>query len=109
MAVRELHQTVIAQGDPVRVPGQVFEHLFRPAKGLLGRDDPVLLVQRPYRGRPRRRVRQRQGAPSKLELASLVGGAKAARYLPRKTRPSTRTGKNQLGRQDTQRGAWSPE
>src|SRR5271157_4187942 len=33
---------------------------------------------------------------------------KAARYLPRKTRPSTRTGRNQLGRQDTQRGTWSP-
>ena len=107
MAVLELHQTVIAQGDPVGVPGQVFQHLFRPAKGLLGIDHPVLLVQCPYRGRPSRRARQGQGAPSELELAGLVGRRTAARYLPRKTSPSTWTDKNQLGRQDTQRGAWS--
>ena len=79
--VPELDQTVIAQGDPVRVPSQVFQYLFRPPKGLLGIDHPVLLVQRPYRGRPRRRARQGQGAPSELELAGLVGGAQGCQVL----------------------------
>src|SRR5208282_3213131 len=49
-------------------------YLFRPAKGLLGIDDPVLLVQRPYRVAPSRRARQWQGAPCELKLAGLVGG-----------------------------------
>ena len=79
--VLELHQTVIAQGDPVRVPSQVLQHLFGPAKRLLGIDHPFLLVQRPYRGPPRRRARQGQGAPSELELAGLVGRAQGRQVL----------------------------
>ena len=38
-----------------------------------------------------------------------MGCRKAAKYLPRKTGLSTSTGKNQSGRQDTQRGAWAAD
>ena len=53
LIVLELHQAAIAQGDSVRVPSQVFQHLFRPAEGLLGIDNPIFLVQRPYQCRPK--------------------------------------------------------
>ena len=43
--VLKLDQTVILESDSVRVSSQVFQHLFRPAEGFFGIDDPFLLVQ----------------------------------------------------------------
>ena len=103
--VLEPHQTVIAQGDPMRVASQILQHLFRTAKWFLGVDHPFLVVQPTNDRSPGGGARQGQRATSELKLTGLVGRAKAARYLPRKTRPRTSTDKNQLGRQDTQCGA----
>ena len=41
----EGQQTVIGYGDAVGVTAQVAQHLRRPAKSLLGIDDPVLAVK----------------------------------------------------------------
>jgi len=48
--VVDINQAVIRNRNPVRVSGQVMEHVFRSAEGLLGIHDPVFSEQRSHKG-----------------------------------------------------------
>ena len=46
LAVGEVHDPVVGDGDAMRVAGQVLENMFGSAEGPLGVDHPVLTEQR---------------------------------------------------------------
>ncbi len=39
--VADVHQSMVGDGDPVRVPAQILEHMGRAGKGALAVDDPI--------------------------------------------------------------------
>ena len=43
--VLEGHQPMVGDGNPVRVARKIMQHVFRPAEGRLGVDNPVLAEQ----------------------------------------------------------------
>ena len=45
LAVFQLEQSSIRDGDPMRIPGQVLQDLLRPAERWLGVDNPFSLTQ----------------------------------------------------------------
>ena len=45
-SVLEGNKTAVGDGDPVRVPGQLLEHLIRPSEGRLRMDDPLFSSRR---------------------------------------------------------------
>jgi len=49
LAIGEVHDPVVGDGDPMRVAGQVVEDVFGPSEGSFGVDHPILTEQRPQK------------------------------------------------------------
>ena len=45
LTVLEIHESVVGDGDPMRVTGQVMEDVFGPAERRLGVDDPINVME----------------------------------------------------------------
>ncbi|MGA3107804.1 MAG: hypothetical protein ABSD53_25240 [Terriglobales bacterium] len=43
--ILERHQSMVGDGDAVRIAGEIVQNMFRTAEGWLGIDDPVLVEE----------------------------------------------------------------
>jgi len=43
--ILERHQSMVGDGDAVRIAGEIVQNMLRTAEGWLGIDDPVLLEE----------------------------------------------------------------
>jgi len=79
MIIRDLEETMIGDGDAVRIAAQIAQNLLRPGKGLLAIDHPVQLPDRRKVGRKSSRLCQMREIGEELQAAVLVSGNKFAR------------------------------
>ena len=59
VAIGESNQPVVGDGDAVGVGAEIAQHVFWPAEGPLGVDDPVVTEQHPQPGGEGARFRER--------------------------------------------------
>ena len=95
LAIGEVHDPVIGDGDAMRVAGQVLQDMFGPAEGRLGVDDPVLTEQRSQETHGRLVICGKwfQSARKRELLFAEMRVFNPAMNLPRKTRLRTLTGR----------------
>lgn len=67
-AILEGQQPVVGDGDPMRVARQVMQHMYWPAKGRLGVDDPIVTEQLAEKLREHPRVCQDLQRAMKLQF-----------------------------------------
>ncbi len=68
-----LDETMVGDGDAMRVAGQIVQYVLRPAERLLRVDDPVLAEQRTQESRERLLVSQWSARSEEDELALAKG------------------------------------
>ena len=75
---------MVGDGDAMGVAGQIVQYVFRPAKGRLGVDDPVLAKQGAQEGGERLLVRQRQTFSEESQLFAAKGASQSGHELAAK-------------------------
>ena len=83
-AVLQGHEALMADGNPMRIPPEIRDHLLRPREGRLGIDDPVLLPDGVQPLGKRDGLRQRRCPRGKLQLPVGEGSVEAVEILPAK-------------------------
>ena len=81
VAIGESDQPAVGDGDAMCVGSEVAQHVFRPAEGPLGVDDPVISKQYPQPCGKDARVGEWQKIAVELEFALMEGFAKSVDEL----------------------------
>jgi hypothetical protein len=81
VAVVKSDQSVVGNGDTMGVGAEIAQHMFRPAKGPFGIDDPVVTEQYPQPGGKSARLHKGQEMPVELECTRLKGGLESGDKL----------------------------
>ena len=98
-AVAVIDEPIIGQRHAVGVPAEIVEHLFRAGEGPLRIHDPVDGPQLTKAIGESQTIGEIGGASREGELPASNARCRPARYFPRKTRDSARTGNRNVDRQ----------
>src|SRR5690349_2000704 len=95
LAVLQAQQTVIGDGDAVRVVAEILEHVFRSAERPLGIDNPLVPMALPDHPAKARGAARFRNCPGKRSSPAANAASSAARNLPRNALAMAFTGRNQ--------------
>ena len=102
VALGKSNEPAVGDGDAVGVGAEITQGMFRSAEGSLGVDDPVVTIERSEQGAKLGGSASDARWPWNSSLPSWNAVFRPATNLPRKTRPSTLTGRKKDRREEIQ-------
>src|SRR6266404_5636327 len=84
VGIVDVNDSVVGDGYPVRVPGQILQHMFRPAKRWLGINHPVFTKQGAQECGEPLLGRQRQAGSVKVQFLLAKGSLQTSNELAAK-------------------------